>query len=172
MGDVAPFTGFAQEILSQQYDVAADVWSVTSYKTLRLRALEADRWNRWHPEAPPRESYLHKTVRGLEGPFIAVSDHVRLVSEQIAPWIPGGLLALGTDGFGRSDTRKALRNFFETDARHIVVATLYALHQQRGTVEAGTVSQAARDLGIQPDEDAPLAPLKTTCRHLKGSLEP
>ena len=80
---------------------------------------------------------------------------MRLVSEQIAPWIPGGLLALGTDGFGRSDTRKALRNFFETDARHIVVATLYALHQQRGTVEAGTVSQAARDLGIQPDEDAP-----------------
>jgi pyruvate dehydrogenase E1 component len=145
----------AQEILSQQYDVAADVWSVTSYKTLRVRALEADRWNRWHPEAPPRESYLHKTVRGLEGPFIAVSDYVRLVSEQIAPWIPGGLLALGTDGFGRSDTRKALRNFFETDARHIVVATLYALHQQRGTVEAGTVSQAARDLGIQPDEDAP-----------------
>ncbi len=145
----------AQEMLLQQYDVAADVWSVTSYKTLRVRALEADRWNRWHPEARPRESYLHKTVRGLEGPFIAVSDYVRLVSEQIAPWIPGGLLPLGTDGFGRSDTRKALRSFFETDARHIVVATLYALHQQRGTVEAGTVAQAVRDLGIQPDEDAP-----------------
>lgn len=145
----------AQEMLLQQYDVAADVWSVTSYKTLRVRALEADRWNRWHPEARPRESYLHKTVRGLEGPFIAVSDYVRLVSEQIAPWIPGGLLPLGTDGFGRSDTRKALRSFFETDARHIVVATLYALHQQRGTIEAGTVAQAVRDLGIQPDEDAP-----------------
>jgi pyruvate dehydrogenase E1 component len=144
----------AQDILLQRYDVAADVWSVTSYKTLRMRALEADRWNMWHPEAPPRESYLHKTMKGQEGPFIAVSDYVRLVSEQIAPWIPGGLLALGTDGFGRSDTQKALRNFFETDAEHIVVAILYALHT-RGAVKAGAVTQAAQDLGIRVDEDAP-----------------
>jgi pyruvate dehydrogenase E1 component len=144
----------AQAILLQRYDVAADVWSVTSYKTLRSHALEADRWNLLHPEEPPRESYLQRTVRDLEGPFIAVSDYVRLVSEQIAPWIPGGLLALGTDGFGRSDRRSALRNFFETDAEHIVVATLYALHK-RGTIEGHIVAQAARDLGLRTDDHAP-----------------
>ncbi|ALA60432.1 pyruvate dehydrogenase (acetyl-transferring), homodimeric type [Nitrospira moscoviensis] len=145
----------AQNLLLERYGVAADVWSVTSYKTLRVRALEADRWNRLHPEEPPRESYLHKTVRGQEGPFIAVSDYVRLVSEQIAPWLPGGLLALGTDGFGRSDTRHALRNFFETSSAHIVVATLYALHRQRGTVDAHDVAQAARDLGVETEGPAP-----------------
>jgi pyruvate dehydrogenase E1 component len=85
---------------------------------------------------------------------VAVSDYVRLVSQQIAPWVPGGLLALGTDGFGRSDTRKTLRRFFEIDAEHLAVATLYALHQ-RGAVEARAVSQAVKDLGLAPDEQAP-----------------
>ena len=86
---------------------------------------------------------------------MAVSDYVRLVSEQIAPWVPGGLLALGTDGFGRSDTRQALRRFFEIDAEHLVVATLYTLHKQHGTVEAQTVRQAAQDLGVRADDQAP-----------------
>ena len=106
-----------------------------------------------HPEDPPRASYLQRTVRGLDGPCVAVSDYVRLVSEQIAPWMPG-LLALGTDGFGRSDTRQALRRFFEIDAEHLVVAALYAL-QRRGAVEARTVRQAAQDLAVRTDDEAP-----------------
>src|SRR5690348_1536650 len=145
----------AQDLLLQRYGVAADVWSVTSYKTLRLRTLEAERWNMLHPVDPPRISYLQKIVQAFDGPSVAVSDYVRLVSEQIAPWVPGGLLALGTDGFGRSDTRQALRRFFEIDAEHLVVATLYALHKQHGTVEAQTVRQAAQDLGVRADDQAP-----------------
>ena len=145
----------AQDLLLQRYGVAADVWSVTSYKTLRTRTLEAERWNMWHPEDPPQTSYLHKTAQAFDGPCVAVSDYVRLVSQQIAPWIPGGLLALGTDGFGRSDTRQALRRFFEIDAEHLAVATLYALHQQGGKVSAQTVRQAAHDLGVRGDDQAP-----------------
>ncbi len=145
----------AQELLLQRFGVAADVWSVTSYKTLRMNTLEAERWNQLHPLDPPRMSYLQKTTQEFDGPCVAVSDYVRLVSEQIAPWIPGGLLTLGTDGFGRSDTRKALRRFFEIDAEHIVVATLYALHRRHGTVSAQTVQQAAQDLGLHTEDLAP-----------------
>ncbi len=145
----------AQDLLRDRYGVAADVWSVTSYKTLRQRTLEAERWNLLHPDEPPRESYLQRTVRALDGPCVAVSDYVRLVSQQIAPWMPGGFLALGTDGFGRSDSRKALRRFFEIDAEHVAVATLYALHRHQGTVDRETVRQAARDLGLRPDDRAP-----------------
>jgi pyruvate dehydrogenase E1 component len=143
----------AQQLL-QRYGVAADVWSVTSYKTLAVRAREAERWNMWHPDEPRRMSHLQKTVQQFDGPCVAVSDYVRLVSQQIAPWIPG-LLALGTDGFGRSDTRKALRRFFEVDAEHLAVATLYALHQQGAKITAKTVRQAAQDLGLAPDDQAP-----------------
>jgi pyruvate dehydrogenase E1 component len=144
----------AQALLLERYGVAADVWSVTSYKTLRMRTLEVERWNQLHPEEPPRTSFLQKTAREFDGPCVAVSDYVRLVSEQIAPWIPGGLLALGTDGFGRSDTRKALRRFFETDAEHQVVATLYTLHRQ-GKIDAQQVRRAAQELNVEGDERAP-----------------
>jgi pyruvate dehydrogenase E1 component len=143
----------AQDLLLERYGVAADVWSVTSYKTLAVRALEAERWNMWHPDETPRVSYLQKTVKQLDAPCVAVSDFVRLVSQQIAPWIPG-LLALGTDGFGRSDTRKALRRFFEIDAEHLAVAALYGLHRQ-GKIEARVVAQAVKDLELPADEQAP-----------------
>jgi pyruvate dehydrogenase E1 component len=144
----------AQELLLR-YGVAADVWSVTSYKTLRMRTLEAERWNMLHPEDPPRLSYLQQTVQEFDGPCVAVSDYVRLVPQQIAPWITGGLLALGTDGFGRSDSRKPLRRFFEIDAEHLTVATLYALHRRQGEVDARLVTQAVRDFGIPTDNEAP-----------------
>ncbi|MBX3325801.1 MAG: pyruvate dehydrogenase (acetyl-transferring), homodimeric type [Nitrospira sp.] len=143
----------AQSLLLR-YGVAADVWSVTSYKQLRMRTLETERWNRLHPEEKPRTSFLQHTIEQFDGPCVAVSDYVRLVPQQIAPWIPGGLLALGTDGFGRSDTRMALRRFFEVDAEHLAVTTLYALCRN-GTVAANLVTQAARDLKISTDGTAP-----------------
>ncbi|UVT14883.1 MAG: pyruvate dehydrogenase (acetyl-transferring), homodimeric type [Nitrospira sp.] len=146
-------TSRAQDLLLR-YGVAADLWSVTSYNTLRTHAMEAERWNMLHPEETPRMSYLHKTAQALDGPCVAVSDYVRLVPQQIAPWIPGGVLTLGTDGLGRSDSRKALRRFFEIDAEHVTVATLYALFRRK-IIEARLVTQAARDLGVSSDEGAP-----------------
>jgi pyruvate dehydrogenase E1 component len=143
----------AQALLLERYGVAADVWSVTSYKTLRLRTMETERWNMLHPDEPPRISYLQTTSKDFDGPCVAVSDYVRLVSQQIAPWIPG-LLALGTDGFGRSDTRKSLRRFFEIDAEHLVVAVLYTLHQH-GAVDAQAIRRAVQDLDVRTDDEAP-----------------
>lgn len=144
----------AQEILAERYGVAADVWSATSYKRLRAEAVEARRWNMLHPTEPPRISYLETVLQGEPGVFVAVSDNVRLVLDQIAPWVPGGLFTLGTDGFGRSDTRARLRRFFEVDAESIVVATLYAL-AQRGQLEMTRVATAIRDLGVDPDKMYP-----------------
>jgi len=145
----------AQEILAQRYGVSADVWSATNYKQLRSEALRVRRWNMLHPAAAPRQSYV-ETVLGKEtGVFVAVSDHVKSVPDQIAPWVPGGLMTLGTDGFGRSDTRSALRRFFEVDAESTVVATLYAL-AEKGLVPRTTVAQAIKDLGVDPEKAYPL----------------
>ncbi len=106
----------AQEILAERYGVSADVWSATSYKLLRTDAVCCKRWNMLHPAAPPKKSYVETLLAKEQGPFVAVSDYMRLVPDQIAPWVPGGLMTLGTDGFGRSDTRARLRRFFEVDA--------------------------------------------------------
>ena len=144
----------AQGILAERYGVSADVWSATSYKRLRTGASEAKRWNMLHPIEPPRRSYLESLLADETGAFVAVSDYVKAVPEQIAPWVPGGLTTLGTDGFGRSDTRKNLRRFFEVDAEMIVVATLYALHQ-RGELEAQEVAKAVRDLEVDPEKVHP-----------------
>ncbi len=144
----------AQEILAEQFDVAADVWSATSYKLLRGDALRTKRWNMLHPTAAPKKSYLEALLQDEEGPFIAVSDFMKMVPDQIAPWVPGGLLTLGTDGFGRSDTRETLRRFFEVDAEVAAVATLYALYQ-KGSLPAQTVEDAIRKLGIDPDKTCP-----------------
>src|SRR6185295_2007398 len=119
-----------QQILAEKYDVAADVWSATSYKLLRNDALKTTRWNMLHPTEPPRKSYLEQVLPTGSGPFVAVSDNMKLVADQIAPWVPGGLTTLGTDGFGRSDTRPKLRRFFEVDAECTVIATLHALAEK------------------------------------------
>ncbi len=144
----------AQSILADKYDVAADVWSVTSYKRLRTETLEADRWNSLHPGEPGRQSFLQKSLHDVEGPFIAVSDHVKLVPEQIAQWVPGGLAVLGTDGYGRSDSRERLRRFFEVNAEAVAARALYEL-QRRGRLEARAVKDAIRELGIDPEAPAP-----------------
>ncbi|MBI5197174.1 MAG: pyruvate dehydrogenase (acetyl-transferring), homodimeric type [Nitrospirae bacterium] len=141
----------AQEILLERFAISSDVWSVTSYKKLREDAMETDRWNRLHPTAPPRMSYLQRMLEDESGPFVSVTDSMRAVSDQIAPWIPGGLISLGTDGFGRSDTREALRRWFEVNAEQIVVAVLYAL-KQRGQLSAARVERAIKEMGIDPDQ--------------------
>ena len=144
----------AQEILAERYGVSADVWSVTSYKHLRTEALGAARWNMLHPEAKPKRSYLEETLAGESGAFVAVSDYMKLVADQIAPWVPGGLTTLGTDGFGRSDTRERLRRFFEVDAELTVIATLNTLARQ-GTIEKRQVAKAIKDLDVDPDKVHP-----------------
>jgi pyruvate dehydrogenase E1 component len=144
----------AQKILLEQYGVSADVWSATSYKLLRGEALNARRWNMLHPTDTPRVSYLENVLEKERGVFVAVSDYMKLVPDQIAPWVPGGLMTLGTDGFGRSDTRARLRRFFEVDAEMTVVATLFAL-AQKGQVRKQAVLEAIKDLNIDPEKTFP-----------------
>jgi pyruvate dehydrogenase E1 component len=144
----------AQEILAERYGISADVWSATSYKLLRTDALRTRRWNMLHPTLPPQKCYLENLLEDEEGVFVAVSDYVKTVPDQIASWVPGGLVTLGTDGFGRSDTRERLRRFFEVDAESIAIAALYALYE-KGAIKAQTVEQAIRELGVDPEKAFP-----------------
>jgi pyruvate dehydrogenase E1 component len=144
----------AQEILAARYDVSADVWSATSYKNLRNEALLAERWNMLHPAQPARKPFVRQLLENETGPFIAVSDYMKIVPDQIARWVPGGLTTLGTDGFGRSETRANLRRFFEIDAESTVLATLHTL-AQRGEISREIVAQAIRDLNIDPEKNFP-----------------
>ncbi|MDX1963248.1 MAG: pyruvate dehydrogenase (acetyl-transferring), homodimeric type [Pirellulales bacterium] len=144
----------AQKILAEKYNVASTAWSVTSYKELRRDAHATRRWNMFHPDQPPRQSYFEQAIAGATGVFIAASDNVRGVPEQLDPWVPGGLFTLGTDGFGRSETRAPLRRHFEVDAESIAVATLYRL-AQNGQFSTAEVAAAIRDLGIDPEKADP-----------------
>ncbi len=141
----------AQQILAEKYGVSADVWSATSYKLMRNDALRAKRWNMLHPLEPPKKSYVESVLEKEQGVFVAVSDNLKIVPDQIAPWVPGGLTTLGTDGFGRSDTRQRLRRFFEVDAESVVVATLHAL-AEKGQLDKGVVSKAMKELGVDPEK--------------------
>ena len=145
----------AQELLAEKFGIASDIWSVTSYTELRRDAQECERWNMFHPTATPRKSYLETTLEGTDGPFIAASDYVKALAEQVAPYLPGEMFALGTDGMGRSDTRPALRRHFEVDEQCIAIATLYQLSQE-GKVDAKEVEKAIKDLGVNPDKVSPL----------------
>jgi pyruvate dehydrogenase E1 component len=144
----------AQEILADRYGVSADVWSATSYRQLRNDAVRARRWNMLHPTATPKKSYVESQLEKENGVFVAVSDNVKTVPDQIAPWVPGGLMTLGTDGYGRSDTRERLRRFFEVDAESTVIATLYALAQKR-LIEPQTVQKAIKDLDVDVEKVHP-----------------
>jgi pyruvate dehydrogenase E1 component len=145
----------AQEILAARFGIAADVWSATSYKELRRNALECERWNLLHPTASPRKSYVETLLEKEQGVFIAASDYMRSMPEMIERWVPGGLFALGTDGFGRSDNRPALRRFFEVDAECIAVAALNQL-AKRGEIDRTVVQKAMDDFAIDPDKADPL----------------
>lgn len=144
----------AQAILAEQYDVAADVWSATSYGELRREALAVERWNRLHPEDPPRTPYVAHALAGAEGPVVAATDFMKAIPHMIVPWAGRSFVALGTDGFGRSDTRAALRRFFEVDAENIVVATLAALARE-GKVGPREVTAAIKKFELDPERIDP-----------------
>jgi pyruvate dehydrogenase E1 component len=139
----------AQQILAEKYNISSDVWSVTSYTQLRRDAQECERLNMLYPEEPARVPYITHALAGADGPVIAASDYVRALAEQVSPYLPNGLFALGTDGMGRSESRRALRRHFEVDAEFITLASLYQLKKQ-GKRNAGEVAQAIKDLGIDP----------------------
>jgi pyruvate dehydrogenase E1 component len=144
----------AQQILDEKYDVAADVWSVTSYQELYRDGHAAERWNRMHPGETPRVPYVARCLAGTEGCIVAASDYVKALPDAIDRWAGRRVTSLGTDGFGRSEGRASLRDFFEVDARHIVLATLNDLARE-GTIEASVAKKAIRDLGINPDKADP-----------------
>ena len=142
----------AAEILAEKYDIGVDLWSATSYKKLRTDALDVDRWNRLHPASKPRVPRVTELLESCPGPVVAVTDFMTLVPDQVARWVPQPFHVLGPDGFGRSDTREAMRRYFEVDADHLVVAVLSALASQ-GTISGQIVAKAMSDAGI--DGDAP-----------------
>ena len=144
----------AQEMLAEEHDVAADVWSAPSYQQLRVDGLEAERWNRLHPGDERRRPYVTGILDGKDGPVIAVSDSIKAVPDQIARWVPQPFVPLGTDGFGRSDSREALRRHFEVDPQHIVVATLAAL-AEFGDYKPEKVADAIKKYKLDPERVDP-----------------
>ncbi len=145
----------AQQMLEERYDVAADVWSITSYKELYMDGCEAERWNRLHPDGDRRRSWIESSLAGTEGVYVCASDYVKALPLSVGRWFPSPPVALGTDGFGRSESRAALRRFFEVDAEHVVVATLAALADE-GRIQADAVRRAIVDLGLDPELASPV----------------
>ncbi len=145
----------AQNILEENYNVATDVWSVTSYKELYRDGLEVDRWNMLRPSEKPRVPYITQCVTDSRGVFVAASDYVKALPDSISQWLPSPLVSLGTDGFGRSGSRKALRGFFEVDARFITLATLAALIREK-KIKPEVAEKAIKDLEIDPDKANPM----------------
>jgi len=143
----------AQKML-EKYDVAADVWSVTSYQELYRDGHACDRWNMLHPSEQPKKPYVTQCFENAAGVFVAASDYLKVLPDSIDQWMPRRMRSLGTDGFGRSEGRASLREFFEVDARFIVVATLGDLARD-GVIETGVVKKAIKDLGIDPEKSNP-----------------
>ena len=145
----------AAAMLEKDYGVAADIWSVTSFNELRRDGLEAQRWNTLHPEAEPRLSYVEQCLKDREGPVIAATDYVKTYADQIRAFMPAQHYSvLGTDGFGRSDTRRALRRFFEVDRNYVAVAALKALADQEAIPRA-KVADAIKRYGIDSEKPSP-----------------
>jgi pyruvate dehydrogenase E1 component len=145
----------AAELLEQEFGVPADVFSVTSFSELRREAIDAERWNLLHPADPPRIPYVRRCVEGRNGPFVAATDYMRAVPDQVRQWVPGRYHVLGTDGYGRSDSRAALRGFFEVDRRWIALAALKTLADE-GMLDVATVTGAIERFGIDPDKPNPV----------------
>jgi pyruvate dehydrogenase E1 component len=144
----------AARLLHEDFDVTADIWSVTSFNELRREAMDIDRWNRLHPEEESRTSYIEECLAGRQGPFVAATDYMAAVPDQVRQWVPGRYVTLGTDGFGRSDGRQALREHFEVDRHHVVVAALKALADD-GHADASMVQDAISRYGIDASKPNP-----------------
>ncbi|MDY0083503.1 MAG: pyruvate dehydrogenase (acetyl-transferring), homodimeric type [Ignavibacteriaceae bacterium] len=145
----------AGKILEEDYRVACDIWSVTSYKELRRDALETERWNLLNPTKKQKQNYIQRTLENEDGVFVAASDYVKALPDSIAKWFPRYLYSMGTDGFGRSESRAMLREFFEVDAKHIAFAALTALFRE-GKIQDKVLDKAAKELKIDPNKRNPL----------------
>ena len=141
----------AQKLLWEKFQIPADVWSVTSYNQLRAEALETERWNRLHPAAAPRKPFIQQVMETTEGPIVAASDYMKVLADQLSPWLSGRLVSLGTDGFGRSDSRPYLRRFFEVDAESIAAAAVERLARW-GELNPQDAQRAVIDLGLDPEK--------------------
>ena len=144
----------AADLLAEDFGVTADIWSAPSFNELRREGLRTERWNRLHPTEKPRRSYVETCLAGQTGPVIAATDYIKAYADQIRPFVPGRYTVLGTDGFGRSDYRRALRSFFEVDRHHVAVAALHSLALE-GAVPAGKVADAIKRYGIDPETPDP-----------------
>jgi pyruvate dehydrogenase E1 component len=144
----------AQQILAEKYGVQADVWSVTSYNELRREALATERWNRLHPVEKAKTPYILQAIAGADGPIIAATDYMKIVPDQLAPWLTTRLVTLGTDGFGRSDNRQHLRQHFEVNAESIAAAALSRLARD-GKFDARKAQKAFQDLGVDTEKIDP-----------------
>jgi pyruvate dehydrogenase E1 component len=144
----------AQTMLEEKFDVAADVWSVTSYKQLYRDGDDCERWNMLHPGETPRVPYVTQCLREAPGVIVAASDYMKVLPQSISQWLPRPLVALGTDGFGRSEGRAALRDFFEVDAKYIVLATLNALAREK-QIKPEVVQKAIKEFGVNPEKANP-----------------
>ncbi len=140
--------------LLQEYGVAADIWSCPSFTELRRDGLDVERWNMLHPDQPRRKSHVERCLGGREGPVVAATDYMKAFADGIRPFVPGRYKVLGTDGFGRSDYRRKLREFFEVDRRFVALAALQALAED-GKLEAAVPAEAIRRFGIDPEKPNP-----------------
>jgi pyruvate dehydrogenase E1 component len=153
-GAILPEVIKAAKQLEDQYGVAVDVWSVTSYQELYREGHAVERWNRLHPDETPTVPYVTQCFEGTQGPIVAASDYVKALPDAIDRWLPRPLVSLGTDGFGRSENRAGLRDFFEVDCRFVVLATLTALARD-GKIDAEVVKKAIKDLNINTEKPNP-----------------
>ena len=145
----------AAAILRENYGVSADIWSVTSFNELRRDGLDVERWNRLHPTEAPRLSYIEQNLAERSGPVSAATDYMKLYADQVRQWVPGNFKVLGTDGFGRSDTRRKLRDFFEVDRHWIAYSALTAL-VENGELQPDVLPKAQAAFGLNPNKANPL----------------
>jgi pyruvate dehydrogenase E1 component len=143
------------ELLQERFGIGSDIWSCTSFTELKRDGVDVERWNRLHPQAPPRTPYVGQCLSVARGPVVASTDYVRAFAEQIRPYVPGRYTVLGTDGFGRSDYRRKLRSFFEVDRHHVAVAALKSLADD-GKIQTSVVADAIAEFKIDPETPNPI----------------
>ena len=146
----------AAELLKNDWGIEPGIWNVTSFSELRRDAEEVERWNLLNPDRPSKKSHLEKSLSKHHLPTVAVSEYVKIVSEQIGPYVPGPYYSLGTDGFGRSETRQALREFFEVDRHYIVLTAVRALAIE-GVLNMDTVEKVMKKYNLDPDKPSPIS---------------